>query len=104
MTSAYGLNDTCHVLLYMGDAAPYRLTLLEKSTGNLSLSTGQCDAMVIQLQNNGEYSAGNGTGPSDAGLASKYGYKGCVVGVSWRDVCWTWKSGLMGTIGFVGSG
>lgn len=82
LTSAYGLNNTCHVLLYTGDAAPYRLTLLHKSTGNLTLSTGQCDALVMQVQSNGQYSAGDGTGPSDAGLASKYGYDGCVVGVS----------------------
>lgn len=66
----------------MGNAAPYRLTLLSKSTGNLSLSTGQCTKLVMEVQDNGEYSTGDGTGPSDAGLASKYGYAGCVVGVS----------------------
>lgn len=82
VTSAYGLNDTCHVLLYEGSAAPYRLTLLESNAGNLSLSTGQCVALVMSIQNDGQYSTGDGTGPSDAGLASKYGYDGCVVGVS----------------------
>lgn len=66
----------------MGNAAPYRLTLLDSNAGNLTLSTGQCDALVMMIQNKGEYSTGDGMGPGDAGLASKYGYSGCVVGVS----------------------
>lgn len=82
VTSAYGLNNTCHLLLYMGEAAPYRLTLLDNNTGNLSLSTGQCISLTMKIQNDGTYSTGDGMGPSDAGLASKYGYNGCVVGVS----------------------
>jgi len=81
VTSAYGLNNTCHVLYYAGNAAPYRLTLLESNAGNLSMSNGQCISLVMSLEQKAEYSTGNGTGPSDAGLASKYGYKGCVAGV-----------------------
>ena len=81
VTSAYGLNDTCHVLLYKGEAMPYRLTLLEQATGNLTISTGQCTALVLEVEAHGEYSTGNGMGPSDAGLASKYGYDGCVPGM-----------------------
>lgn len=82
LTTAYGLNNTCHVLEYMGNAAPYRLTKLDSTTGDLKLSTGQCDAMVLNIMNKGTFSTGNGMGPSDGGLASDYGYDGCVVGVS----------------------
>ena len=45
------------------------------------MSNGQCISLVMSLEQKAEYSTGNGTGPSDAGLASKYGYKGCVAGV-----------------------
>ena len=82
VTSAYGINDTCHVLLYEGDAAPYRLTFLTDTAGNLSMTTGECIALVMNIEKNGEYSPGTGYGPTDAGLASKYGYHKCVVDVS----------------------
>lgn len=81
ITTAYGINDTCHALLYTGNAAPYRLTLLNRSTGDLKLTDGQCNLMILNIMNDGSYSTGDGMGPTDAGLASKYGYNGCVVGV-----------------------
>lgn len=81
ITSAFGLNNTCHVLSYQGSAAPYRLTQVLSNAGNLSMTNGDCVAMVLNIANTGEYATGNGTGPSDAGLATRYGYDGCVVGV-----------------------
>ncbi|KAK3116513.1 hypothetical protein LTR53_003057 [Teratosphaeriaceae sp. CCFEE 6253] len=82
VTTAYGLNNTCHILRYLGNAEPYRLVLLEQSAGQLTLDVGECTAMVLQIQAKGTYSVGDGTGPVDAGLASKCGYKKCVVGAS----------------------
>ncbi len=84
-TTAYGLNNTCHILKYIADgsdAAPYRITILARDAGQLALTENQCLGLVPTIQQKGEYSTGNGMGPNDAGLASKYGYDGCTVGVS----------------------
>ena len=86
--TAYGMNSTCHILKYIADgsdAAPYRITILTRDAGNLTLSDNQCMVLVPNIQQNGEYSTGNGIGPNDAGLVSKYGYDGCTIGVSSSD-------------------